>query len=204
MKRKTITARLPSLLCLLLAAAMSFALFAGCAPTAPAPDELPSGQIEEGSGPADENYADDSAERPAEDASPDPGDPADELDEIDEFDEIDADGVFTSKEDVAAYLWTFGELPQNFITKRQARDLGWEGGSLEPYAPGKCIGGDTFGNREGCLPPGDYRECDIDTLGAGQRGAKRLVYTSDVSRIYYTEDHYESFTLLYGEEEEER
>ena len=198
MKRKTITARLPSLLCLLLAAAMSVALFADCAPTALGPGELPSGQIEEGSGPADENYADDSAERPAEDASPDPDDLEDELDEI------DADGVFTSKEDVAAYLWAFGELPQNFITKRQARDLGWEGGSLEPYAPGKCIGGDTFGNREGRLPPGEYRECDIDTLGAGQRGAKRLVYTSDVSRIYYTEDHYESFTLLYGEEEEER
>lgn len=201
MKRRTITARLPSLLCLLLAAAMSFALFAGCAPTAPAPDELPSGQIEEGSGPADENAAEGGADRQAEDASLDPDGPADALDE---FDGIDADGVFTSKEDVAAYLWAFGELPQNFITKRQARDLGWEGGSLEPYAPGKCIGGDTFGNREGCLPPGDYRECDIDTLGAGQRGAKRLVYTSDVSRIYYTEDHYGSFTLLYGEEEEER
>ena len=201
MKRKNITARLPRLLCLLLAAAMSFALFAGCGPTEPAPDGLPSEQIGESSGPADENAAEGGADRQAEDASSDPDGPADALDE---FDGIDADGVFTSKEDVAAYLWAFGELPQNFITKRQARDLGWEGGSLEPYAPGKCIGGDTFGNREGCLPPGEYRECDIDTLGAGQRGAKRLVYTSDVSRIYYTEDHYESFTLLYGEEEEER
>ncbi|MGM9638816.1 MAG: ribonuclease domain-containing protein [Butyricicoccaceae bacterium] len=198
MKRKTFTARLPRLLCLLLAAAMSFALFTGCAPTAPAPDGLTSGQIGESSGPADENEAEGGAEQAAEDAAPDPDGPADGADEI------DADGVFTSKEDVAAYLWAFGELPQNFITKRQARDLGWEGGSLEPYAPGKCIGGDTFGNREGRLPPGEYRECDIDTLGAGQRGAKRLVYTSDVSRIYYTEDHYESFTLLYGEEEEER
>ena len=78
--------------------------------------------------------------------------------------------------------------------------LGWEGGSLEPYAPGCCIGGDRFGNYEGTLPEGDYHECDIDTLGADRRGAKRLVYSDD-GRIYYTENHYESFTLLYGEED---
>ena len=63
-----------------------------------------------------------------------------------------------------------------------------------------CIGGDRFGNYEGTLPEGEYHECDIDTLGADRRGAKRLVYSDD-GRIYYTEDHYESFTLLYGEED---
>ena len=101
---------------------------------------------------------------------------------------------------MAAYLVTYGHLPGNFITKKEARALGWEGGSLEPYAPGCCIGGDRFGNYEGTLPEGDYHECDIDTLGADRRGAKRLVYSDD-GRIYYTEDHYESFTLLYGEED---
>ncbi len=110
------------------------------------------------------------------------------------------DGSYTSAEDVAAYLVTYGHLPGNFITKKEARALGWEGGSLEPYAPGCCIGGDRFGNYEGTLPEGDYHECDIDTLGADRRGAKRLVYSDD-GRIYYTEDHYESFTLLYGEED---
>lgn len=111
----------------------------------------------------------------------------------------EADGSYTSCEDVALYLETYGELPGNFITKKEARALGWEGGSLEPYAPGKCIGGDQFGNYEGILPREDgrtYRECDIDTLGAENRGAKRIVYSSD-GLIYYTEDHYESFTLLY-------
>ena len=86
--------------------------------------------------------------------------------------------------------------------KKEARDLGWEGGSLEPYAPGKCIGGDRFGNYEGTLPEKDgrtYYECDINTLGADSRGAERLVFSSD-GLIYYTADHYESFTLLYGEE----
>ena len=111
----------------------------------------------------------------------------------------DEDGTYTSAEDVSLYLYTYGHLPDNFITKKEARALGWEGGSLEPYAPGMCIGGDYFGNYEGVLPADEeYHECDIDTLGAQKRGAKRLVYSDDA--IYYTEDHYESFTLLYGEE----
>ncbi|MCR4609604.1 MAG: ribonuclease [Eubacterium sp.] len=109
------------------------------------------------------------------------------------------DGVYTSKDDVALYLYIYGKLPQNFITKKQAQKLGWSGGSLEDYAPGKCIGGDRFGNYEHILPDGNYYECDIDTLGKKSRGAKRIVYSKD-GRIYYTEDHYESFTLLYGEE----
>ncbi len=112
------------------------------------------------------------------------------------------DGVYTSKEDVALYIHQYGRLPSNFITKKEAEKLGWEGGSLEPYAPGMCIGGNRFGNYEGLLPEADgrsYTECDIDTLGARKRGAKRIVFSND-GLIYYTEDHYESFELLYGEE----
>lgn len=119
-----------------------------------------------------------------------------------EEDTLSEDGAYTSKEDVALYLHLYGCLPSNFITKKEAESLGWEGGSLEPYAPGKCIGGNHFGNYEGILPeqPGrSYQECDIDTLGANSRGAKRIVYSND-GLIYYTEDHYESFDLLYGEE----
>ena len=112
---------------------------------------------------------------------------------------ITADGIYTSKEDVALYIHTYDCLPQNFMTKDEARDLGWEGGSLEEFAPGMCIGGDRFGNYEGLLPDDrDYTECDIDTLGAQKRGAKRIVFSDD-GLIYYTEDHYESFELLYGE-----
>ena len=115
---------------------------------------------------------------------------------------IDEDGVYTTKDDVALYLHTYGHLPSNFITKKEAEKLGWSGGSLEPYAPGKCIGGSHFGNYEGILPEKDgrsYTECDIDTLGADKRGAKRIVVSND-GLIYYTEDHYETFELLYGEE----
>lgn len=113
----------------------------------------------------------------------------------------DESGIYTSKDDVALYLYTYHHLPDNFITKKEAQALGWPGGSLEPYAPGKCIGGDRFGNREGLLPQADgrtYTECDINTLGADSRGAERLVFSND-GLIYYTGDHYESFTLLYGE-----
>lgn len=110
------------------------------------------------------------------------------------------DGVYTTKEDVALYLHLYGELPQNFITKKEAQALGWEGGYLEPYAPGKCIGGSYFGNYEELLPTDrEYKECDINTLGAKKRGSERLVYSDD-GLIYYTPDHYESFELLYGEE----
>lgn len=113
---------------------------------------------------------------------------------------LDKDGTYTSKEDVALYIHQYGELPSNFITKKEAKKLGWSGGSLEKYAPGKSIGGDTFGNREGILPDyGTYHECDIDTKGKKERGAKRIVYSDD-GRVYYTGDHYETFELLYGEE----
>lgn len=115
---------------------------------------------------------------------------------------IREDGTYSSKEDVALYIHTYGKLPSNYITKKEAQELGWSGGSLEPYAPGRCIGGSYFGNYEGLLPSADgrtYRECDIDTLGADSRGAKRIVYSSD-GLVYYTDDHYESFTLLYGDD----
>ncbi len=112
---------------------------------------------------------------------------------------LDPYGSYTTKEDVALYIHLYGELPLNFMTKKQARDLGWEKGSLEPVAPGMCIGGDYFGNYEGLLPEDrEYTECDIDTLGKSSRGAKRIVFSDD-GLIYYTEDHYESFELLYGE-----
>lgn len=124
-------------------------------------------------------------------------------DETEEELQIDENGAYTTKQEVAFYIYTYGHLPSNFITKKEAESLGWSGGSLEPYAPGKCIGGNRFGNYEGILPEKEgrqYTECDIDTLGAEKRGAKRIVFSND-GLIYYTEDHYETFELLYGSEE---
>lgn len=110
--------------------------------------------------------------------------------------QIRQDGEYNSWSDVAAYISKYnGALPRNFITKAQARALGWSGGPVEPFASGKSIGGDRFGNYERRLPELKaffYKECDIDTKGR-PRGAKRLVFVSNGQRIYYTEDHYKTF-----------
>ena len=118
---------------------------------------------------------------------------------------LEEEGSYTSRDTVALYLMKYGTLPQNYITKAEAQALGWEGGSLLEYAPGKSIGGDRFGNYEGALPEADgrtYTECDIDTAGADERGAKRIVFSND-GLIFYTEDHYQTFTLLLGDGQDE-
>lgn len=114
---------------------------------------------------------------------------------------LDPNGSYTSKDDVALYIHQYGKLPSNFITKKKAQEKGWTGGGLDKYFPGKSIGGDYFGNYEGLLPKKKgrtYTECDIDTKGKKSRGAKRIIFSND-GLIYYTDDHYESFTLLYGD-----
>ena len=110
---------------------------------------------------------------------------------------VTEDGVYTSPEEVALYIHTYGHLPDNFITKNEAKDLGWDSGrgNLQDVAPGKSIGGDRFGNYEGLLPKGNYKECDVNYSG-GFRGAERLIYGTDGS-VYYTSDHYQTFTQLY-------
>lgn len=113
---------------------------------------------------------------------------------------IDKQGSYTSPEDVAEYIHTFGTLPGNFITKDEAKALGWDSkaGNLWDVAPGKSIGGDRFGNYEGLLPSAEdrkYTECDVNYSG-GYRGAERIIFSDD-GLIYYTVDHYETFEQLY-------
>ncbi len=107
-----------------------------------------------------------------------------------------------SRDAVALYIHENGCLPDFYLTKSQARSrYNWTGGPLDKLAPGLCIGGDTFTNYQKVLPdaPGRrWTECDIDTIGKSARGAKRIVFSND-GLIYYTDDHYETFTLLYGE-----
>ena len=110
---------------------------------------------------------------------------------------LDPDGSYTDKDEVAEYIDTYGELPENFITKNEAKALGWDSskGNLQEVAPGKSIGGDRFGNYEGRLPDGKWTECDVNYHG-GYRGSERLVF-SEEGAIYYTNDHYETFEQLY-------
>lgn len=109
-------------------------------------------------------------------------------------------GSYTERDEIALYLHLYGDLPANFLTKREAEALGWDSaqGNLDEVAPGMSIGGDRFGNYEQALPdaPGrTWRECDVAYTG-GYRGAQRIVYSND-GLIYYTDDHYETFERLY-------
>lgn len=113
---------------------------------------------------------------------------------------VEEDGVYSTPELVAAYIHTFNKLPSNFITKKEAEQLGWVSskGNLWDVTDEMSIGGDKFGNYEGLLPKKNGRqwyECDVNYYG-GYRGAERILYSSD-GLIYYTDDHYESFTRLY-------
>ncbi len=114
-------------------------------------------------------------------------------------DKLDPEGFYYSKEDVALFIHQYGKLPKNFITKNQAKSQ--FGGNREAMNHGYRIGGDTFKNREGLLPKKTgrtYTECDIVRQGLLDRGAFRIVFSND-GLVYYTDDHYRSFTLLYGE-----
>ena len=114
--------------------------------------------------------------------------------------QVEENGNYTSKEEVALYIHTYGKLPVNYITKKQAQELGWdpEKGNLSDILPGMSIGGNVFGNYEGALPRAGgrrYFECDIDYEG-GYRGGKRIVYSND-GLVFYTEDHYNTFEQIY-------
>ncbi len=114
--------------------------------------------------------------------------------------EIPEDGYYTSPEEVALFLHTYNRLPDNYITKEDAMDLGWDAqkGNLWDVTDRMSIGGNRFGNREKLLPEAEgrqYYEADVNYEG-GYRGAERLVYSND-GLIFYTEDHYESFEQLY-------
>ena len=107
--------------------------------------------------------------------------------------------AITEPQAIADYLFRYGQLPDNFITKAEAQALGWDSSKnyVSDVAPGKSIGGDRFGNREELLPTAvgrTYREADCNYTG-GPRGAERIVYSSD-GLVFYTSDHYQTFTQM--------
>ncbi len=107
-------------------------------------------------------------------------------------------------QELADYLFAHGELPDNFLTKSEARELGWKASKndLSDVAPGYALGGDTFGNREKLLPEKKgrtWRECDCDYL-SGPRNEHRIVYSND-GLVYYTPDLYQTFLQLYPSED---
>ena len=113
---------------------------------------------------------------------------------------VEEDGWYTSKDEVALYIHTYGHLPGNFISKTKAKRAGWDSsaGNLDEVCPGMSIGGSRFYNDEGKLPDArgrEWTECDINYHG-GYRGPERIVFSND-GLIFYTADHYETFEQLY-------
>lgn len=116
---------------------------------------------------------------------------------------LDKNAYYLSYEDVLEYLIEYDTLPVNYLTKKEAKELGWQSnkGNLWDIEEGLSIGGDKFFNREGVLPKKEsrqYYECDVNYNG-GYRGSDRIIYSND-GLIYYTTDHYKTFELVYGDE----
>ena len=108
-------------------------------------------------------------------------------------------GPIIEPQRIADYIFEHGELPENFITKQEAKDLGWDSyvNYVSDVAPGMSIGGDYFGNYEGKLPRirgRKYYECDCWYTG-GKRNQYRIIYSND-GHVWYTEDHYNTFTEM--------
>lgn len=65
--------------------------------------------------------------------------------------------------------------------------------------PPGFTGGTIFENRERLLPPGRYREYDVDRNTGRGRNAERLVIEQASGQAYYTGDHYDSFIPIRAE-----
>ena len=104
---------------------------------------------------------------------------------------ISESGFYSTMEEVGTYIYTYHRLPKNFRTKSDFNRYDYTKDNK------LSVGGDVFYNREGLLPYKQgrtYTECDIDYTG-NSRNAKRIVFSSDFL-IFYTSDHYSSFSIL--------
>ncbi|WP_435524365.1 ribonuclease domain-containing protein [Chryseobacterium indoltheticum] len=100
----------------------------------------------------------------------------------------------TNENTVINYVKQNHQLPDYYITKNEAKKSAWNPsqGNLCEVLPGKAIGGDYFGNREGKLPKGEkYFEADVN-YNCGNRNSDRIVFTKS-GKVYLTKDHYRSF-----------
>lgn len=89
-----------------------------------------------------------------------------------------------------------GTLPENYVTKEEAEQKGWDYKTkLRSILPNATIGGNKFDNGENILPATPNRiwyEADINYLGQRRRNGHRLVYSND-GLIFVTYDHYQTF-----------
>lgn len=83
------------------------------------------------------------------------------------------------------YVQATPQRAQDLLVRLQAR----HGNPLPGY-----VGGHEFQNREHRLPPGHYREYDVNPKIRGRaRDAERIIIEQDTGRAYYSGDHYRTF-----------
>ena len=109
-------------------------------------------------------------------------------------------GPMEGAQELADYIFEHGELPDNFVTKREAMNMGWQTRYRNPgdIRPGLTIGGDYFGNYQRQLPyvkGRKYYEADCFYHG-GRRNEHRIIYSND-GHVWYTGDHYNTFIELF-------
>ena len=182
--------KIAALIALMLAAVL---LLAGCSEVLQAVKEIPS-QATEALPLATEAPAEKPTEAPTEVPTEAPAE------EPTEAPAGEPAGPIIEPQAVADYIFKYGKLPDNFITKKEAQALGWDSSCnyVSDVAPGMSIGGDYYGNYEGVLPKAKGRkftECDVNYKG-GKRGGERIVFSND-GHVWYTKDHYETFTELF-------
>lgn len=109
-------------------------------------------------------------------------------------------------QELVDYIDEYGELPENFIRKKEAEARGWK--TIYRYVgdlgEGITIGGDYFGNYEERLPVvkgRKYYEADCYYQGR-QRNEYRLIYSTD-GYYWFTGDHYNTFIELFPSKEGE-
>ena len=107
-------------------------------------------------------------------------------------------GTATGKGKNGADWWiaTLNQLPPYYITKDEARSLGWKAwkGNLATVAPNKMLAKGVYYNDNRHLPDTEGRvwyEADINYT-FGWRGNERILYSND-GLIFITRDHYRTF-----------
>lgn len=115
-------------------------------------------------------------------------------------------GPMDAAQELADYIFEHGELPENYIRKKDAEAQGWKTTYryVGDIGPGITIGGDYFGNYEKLLPVvkgRKYYEADCFYQG-GPRNEYRIIFSND-GHVWYTGDHYNTFTELFPSKEGE-
>ncbi|XMB73187.1 ribonuclease domain-containing protein [Mycoplasmatota bacterium WC30] len=115
---------------------------------------------------------------------------------------VTEDESYYTKKEVSLYILEYKKLPDNFIMKEEATN------EFTSYyiaiEEGYNIGGDTFryyGTIITMTSNTSLKECDIyinrdKVIEQEKRGTYRLVFSTDGSEVFYTRNHYVTFSRM--------